>query len=363
MGLSKLILNIALKIVDVLTFFVHQDQNRITFVSLTQDHLSSDFYLLNEALKTQEKYDIHYNLLVFEKNLWGDFKYFLNCLKQLIDLKKSELVILNDNNYVISHMKVRNTKVLQLWHACGAVKKFGNEIKRQYPIRNYDAVIANAEVWKAIYSRSFDVQEEQVYVTGMPRTDQLLDVKLQKENAEHFYKKYPECIGKRLCLYAPTFRGNIIDGFRINAFDFKKLESMLNDEYEILYKFHPLLGNVTVDSDTAINVNNEDLYTLFTVSDCLISDYSSIVFDYSLLNKKMIAYVDDLEDYGQEIGLNVDLIHEFPGAVCQNEEELAKAIKDKMIDPRIKEFQNKYMVYSDGKNTERVVELVNQMMK
>ena len=126
MGLSKIILNIALWIVNVLTFFVHPKDNRITFISLTQSELSSDFKLIDKQLRHENKYDIHYILLKFEKNLWGDFKYFLNCLKQLVEIKKSSLVILNDNNYVISHMKPKNVKVLQVWHACGAVKKFGN---------------------------------------------------------------------------------------------------------------------------------------------------------------------------------------------------------------------------------------------
>lgn len=363
MSLSKIILNIALKIIDILTFWIKQDRNRITFISLTQKELTSDFLLIDRALKKEAKYDIHYNLMVFEKNLMGDFKYFLNCLKQMVDLKKSALVIINDNNYVISHCKPNNTKVLQVWHACGAVKKFGNEIKRQYPIRNYDAILCNAEYWIDVYSRSFGVTEDKVFVTGMPRTDELLDEERQKKNKEAFLKKYPQCTGKKLCLYAPTFRGNIIDGFRIKSFDFKKVESMLDDDYLVLYKFHPLLKDVHVDSTKAINVNKEDLYTLFAVSDCLISDYSSILFDYSLLDKKMIAYIDDVEEYGKEIGLNVDLENEFCGAVCKDENELVSAIKTNLIDSRIKTFQSKYMRYTDGKNTQRVIQLINQLMK
>lgn len=84
--------------------------------------MSGDFKLIDKQLRHENKYDIHYILLKFEKNLWGNFKYFLNCLKQLVEIKKSSLVILNDNNYVISHMKPTNVKVLQVWHACGAVK-------------------------------------------------------------------------------------------------------------------------------------------------------------------------------------------------------------------------------------------------
>ena len=219
MGLSKIILNIALKIVDILTFYIRPKKNRITFISLTQSELSSDFKLIDKQLRHENKYDIHYILLMFEKNLWGDFKYFLNCLKQLVEIKKSSLVILNDNNYVISHMKPKNVKVLQIWHACGAVKKFGNQIKRQYPVQNYDYVLCNAEYWKDPYSQAFNVEKDQVLVTGMPRIDTLLNL----NGKDEFYLKYPELKDKKLCLYAPTFRGNIIDGFKIQSFDFTKI--------------------------------------------------------------------------------------------------------------------------------------------
>lgn len=91
MGLSKIILNVALWVVDVLTFYVHPKKNRITFISLTQSKLSGDFKLIDKQLCHENKYDIHYILLKFEKNLWGDFKYFLNCLKQLVEIKNQVL--------------------------------------------------------------------------------------------------------------------------------------------------------------------------------------------------------------------------------------------------------------------------------
>lgn len=361
MSLNKLILNFFLKIVDILTFFVKRDPLRITFVSLTQDHMTSDFYWLDKALEKENKYHIHYNLLVFEKNLWGDFTYFLNCLKQLVDLKKSALVIINDNNYVISHCKPKGTKVLQIWHACGAVKKFGNEIHRQYPIANYDVVLANSPIWKKIYSKSFGVKENQVIVTGMPRTDELLNEEIQNKNKKNFYEKYPACKNKKLILYAPTFRGNIIDGLSITSFDFEKVENALPEEYIILYKFHPLLGNIKASSHKSLNVNEEDLYTLMEVSECLISDYSSIIFDYSLLNKPMIAYIPDFVEYKENIGLNINLQEEFPGPICYNDEQLINALLHLDVE-NIYAFQKKYMIYSDGDNTQRVIRYIHQMM-
>lgn len=92
-----------------------------------------------------------------------------------MEIKRSQLVILNDNNYVISHMKPKSTKVLQVWHACGAVKRFGNQIRRKYTVSNYDAVLACSPVWQRVYSEAFGVQPAQVQVTGCPRLDTLLD--------------------------------------------------------------------------------------------------------------------------------------------------------------------------------------------
>lgn len=353
MGLSKLILNIALWFVNVFTFYIQPDPNRITFISLTQSELTSDFKLLNEALK--DEYDVHYILMVFEKTLCGDFKYFLNCLKQLVEIKKSHLVILNDNNYVISHMKPEGVKVVQVWHANGAVKKFGNQIKRQYPIRNYDAIFCNSEYWKDIYSAAFSVAPSRVLVTGMPRIDNLLN----KNKKNKFYKKYPDLKDKKLCLYAPTFRGNIIDGLKPVSFD---LSSVDLKDWVILYKFHPLLGDLSCPG--GINVNKEDLYTLMQVSDCLISDYSSVIFDYSLLNKPMISYIPDIEEYKSDIGLNIDYQHDFPGPICKDEKEIVSALMNLTLDEtKLSKFRNKYMKYQDGQNTSRCVEEIHKLMK
>ena len=352
MGLQKIILNMALWIIDVLTFFVRPKKNRITFISLTQKELSSDFKCIHEKLCQENKYDIHYILMVFEKNLWGDLKYFLNCLVQLVQIKKSSLVILNDNNYVISHMKPKNVKVMQVWHACGAVKKFGNQIKRQYPVQNYDYVLCNAKYWKEPYSKAFGVNPDQVIVTGMPRIDTLI----HKNHTEEFYTKYPELRDKKLCLYAPTFRGNIIDGFKIQSFDFTKVK-----DYIVLYKFHPLLGNIQCEG--GINMNSEDLYTLMQVSDCMISDYSSVVFDYSLLKKPMICFSPDLKEYENTIGLNINL-EDFPGPICTTEDELIDALKLEDYNyKKLEQFQHKYMTFTDGKNTSRVVQKIDEIMK
>ncbi len=256
--------------------------------------------------------------------------------------------------------KPKGVKVLQTWHACGAVKKFGNQIKRQYPVRNYDALLCNAEYWKDSFSEAFGIEKEKIYTTGLPRIDDLLS----NDKREEFYKKYPECKHKKLVLYAPTFRGNIIDGLKVNSFDLGKVSKSLGEDCKILYKFHPLLKNVVVEGENLINANAEDLYMLMQVSECMISDYSSIFFDYSLLDKKMIGYVPDYEEYNQTIGYNMDYYKDFAGPICTNEEQLIEAIvSTDTYSMQRKEFQQKFMEHKDGKNTDRVVQLINQIME
>lgn len=356
MSVQKLILNIALMIVDILTFWMTPKKNRITFVSMTQNKPTEDFLLLGREL--EKEYDVHYNLMVFQKNLMGRFQYFLNCLKQEIDFKRSSLVILNDNNYCLSRKKPKGCRVLQVWHACGAIKKFGNEVDRSYTISNYDWVLCNAPAWKPVYARSFGVSEEQVLVTGMPRTDRLL----KEMDHTAFFEKYPQCKGKKLCLYAPTFRGNMLSGFQRVSFDIKQVQDACED-WVVLYKFHPLLEGIQVPDCQAVNVHEEDLYLLMQVSDCLISDYSSVILDYSLLKKPIIGYMDDLDQYKENIGLNIDL-EQYPGPICTTEEQLIQTLQqiDALDRNRVETFQKEYMVYTDGQNTKRVIEWIRTIL-
>ena len=363
MKVEKIILNIVLSVLNGLTFFLHPKDKRILFISMTSDHLTGDFYQIDQALKNEGNYDIHYELFQIHKTIKGYFLYFLNLCHQLIQMKQSQLIILNDNNYIVSRFKPKGTKVLQVWHACGAVKKFGNQIKRSYPIQGYDAVLCSAPYWKDIYADAFDVNSDQVYVTGLPRIDELLDKKRQKDQVDKLYAKYPRFKNKKCILYAPTFRGHMVKGFQVASFDISKVLDILGDEYCILYKFHPLLPDIHIDHKRAVDCHDEDLYALMHVSDVLISDYSSVILDYSLLDKPMIGYIDDVEDYDQTVGFNLDYKKEFPGPVCFNEEELIHALKHLKKDSKIYKFQQKYIVHADGQNTKRVIQLIHKMTR
>jgi len=329
MEIKKKALNIILKVFSLFLPFFKIDAKKISFVSLESNVLEGDFKLVAEELEKKGGYNIYYELFKFEKTIPGYVKYVFECIKQLFVINTSALVILDYNNYVVSNFKRKGVKVLQLWHSSGAIKKFGNLVERDYQINNYDYAIVNCDAFAEIFSQAFSVKPENVVTTGIPKTDALFDVKKMELQKREFLSAHKELEGKQVVLYAPTFRGRLMTEFQDVYLDIKKLKDDLGEEYVILYKLHPLVQNKTLENvPGVICCNHEDLYTLMMVSDILISDYSALIIDYSVLQKPMIFYVPDLVKYSKHPGISFDYTEEMPGPVCYTEEDVVTAIKE-----------------------------------
>lgn len=362
MGIQKLILNIILNIEAFCLSMLKVKDNRITFISLESNQLSLDFLLIYNALDLT-KYDVKLCLIKYKKNLWGQFLYFINCMKQLYYVRTSKVILLHDNNYVVSHFKSKNVKVIQVWHACGAIKKFGNVIERKYPIQNYDYVLATSTYWQDAYSQAFGVDRQSVLPYGLPRTDHLFDSHWIMSTKEKMYEKYPELKNKKIILYAPTFRGNIYKGFEAIDFDVKTLLGGLDEDYMVIYKFHPLMCEHHLDSDSrVICMNHEDTHELFCISDYLISDYSSIIFDYMILQKPILLYVPDYKDYCNDLGVFVD-INDLHYPICKSVEDIQEVIKTDCFDKEVIETNKDiFFDYQDGKSTKRIIDFINSLL-
>lgn len=365
MGMKKKILDIVLSFLSIFLCFFSKKKQRVTFISLTADRLQGNFKLLADELKKDEHIEVYTILTKYEKNLMGNFRYFLNCIKQFFIINTSKVVVLNDNNYVVSNFKKPFPTVIQLWHASGAIKKFGNEIQREYEIKNYDYVISTSDAWKFVYSKSFHIPQECVVPLGIPCTDALFQKTSLAHRKQAFYDAYPYLKDKYIILYAPTFRGNIIKGMYHVELDLDNIMRHVPDDYVILYKLHPLLENVSLGCDDRVmNVKNEDLYRLLAVSDCLISDYSSIIFDYLLLEKKQIYYIPDVDEYRKTIGLNI-AFENLPGPICKNEDELIASLVDEQAFSleALKACKDVYFTHKDGKSTKRIVQFISGIIE
>lgn len=341
--------------------------NRITFISLEHDNLAKDFKLLHEQLSANKNYELKTVLFKFKPTLLGNIRYGLACIRQLFAIHSSHLVVIDYNNFVVSRFPHRKEiKVLQLWHATGALKKFGNDVNRDYCIKHYDYVIANSDFFKPLYAQAFNLPEDHVMVTGIPNNDKIFRQEFVDTTRQRLLKKYPMLVGKKVVMYAPTFRGRISTEFKEAKIDLGVVHQNLGDDYIIIYKAHPLISDSKYsDNPNVLFIKDELISSLFCVTDILVSDYSAITIDWMAFNKPAIAYVPDLEKYAKKPGLTIDYAEEYPGPVVKNEKGLVAAIKLANYKKNLmlrEKFSKKMYKYKDGSSTIRVLSLIANLM-
>lgn len=362
--LKNLMLYIVLGPVYLTTFFLRINKKRIIFISYNSNKLEGNFKLVSDYLVKHYDYKLEYILMKYNNSLIGNIKYLLNCIKQVYMINTSKVIILDYNNYVVSKFKKSDVKVIQLWHASGAIKKFGNDISRAYKIKNYDYVISSSEVWKNIYSSAFNIKVENVITTGIPKCDSLFSTKEMQKYKKEMLNNYPEIIDKKVILFAPTFRGDSIYDIKYVGINLDYLKSKLSDEYIIIYRVHPSFGDIKIaTSNKIINGNNISLKKIFSITDYLITDYSAITFDYSILNKPMIFYANDLEEYRDSRGIYLKYENEMPGPICKSEDEVIHMINNEDFSKYdVERFCDKHFKYKDSKSTERVCKFIDRVM-
>jgi len=162
---------------------------------------------------------------------------------------------------------------------------------------------------------------------------------LEKNAKEKCVNNIKERLGiskdKKVLLYAPTFRDNSQDKhnkYTMNiSLDYERLHKSLDKKFVILTRFHYLVDDLHKNNnDFIINVSNyPDMTELFLISDILITDYSSVFFDFANTDKPIFFYMDDIEEYRDNIrGFYLDIYKDLPGPICESNDELIKQIKN-----------------------------------
>ena len=276
------------------------------------------------------------------------------------------------------------TKVVQLWHGTGTIKKFGQDAnegnlkKLEYRAnRTITHLIVNAEGIRELYAGAFGVELDKVYAAGLPRTDILFDSKKQHNDKKVFYQKYPELKDKKIVLYAPTFRDEEVAKPKMEL-DLDAFINQLPDDLVCIIKLHPFVARQyawTKEQQErykgrVYNLSSyPDTNTLLLVADALITDYSSIIYEYCLREKPMVFYAYDLEAFESKGRGFYEPYEAFvPGMVAKTTDELIEAIKlniyeEKYDLERIEWFRDRHYQYFDGKSTERVIELISSNNK
>ncbi len=207
--------------------------------------------------------------------------------------------------------------------------------------------------------------EKAMTETGYPRNDAL--IRCTDEDIYRLREKFGIPEGKKTILYTPTWRDSQFSsdsGFEYKeALNLEHFMEALGDEFILLFRAHHQVGlsDIIKESGSVIDVTSEDdVNDLYLVSDLMITDYSSTLYDYANLKRPMVFYMYDLEQYKEEIrGFYMD-INELPGPIVKTEEALVSAVKkqfeDFIYDEKYEAFNQKFNPYEDGHSAERVLE-------
>ncbi len=365
---------VVFKITNYLCMIFPVKDKRVLFLSDQRAVLGANLKCIYDRVSEDEYEKV---LILKESNFKK--RNFKDKIKLVYYITTSKYIILDDWAKSISMMKRRKKQeIVQLWHGPGAFKTFGysrNDKKHQskYSMhRNYTKAIVTAEEIRWCFAEGFGMDIGGVKATGFPRTDCLLDKKYRQMVKDEFYHEYPELKNKKIVLFAPTYRGNTLPTayYDFENLDLDKLQKGLKKDYVFIIKWHPAIYNKIKRGELEFDTSkydgfvydfsdNRDINDLLIVTDILITDYSSVIFDYLLLDKPLIYYAYDLDKYREERGLYYDFDEYIYGDVARDVDELIKSIKKpNMAKKERKAFNEKFMSACDGNATEKTYSFI-----
>jgi CDP-ribitol ribitolphosphotransferase len=364
MRIIKTLLFLMLKVLNIFFLPMPVRKNRVVFASYFSKTPEGNLKCVLDALHSGGKYEIKTLFLKYDRSFTAKIKYFFNTFRELYYFNTSRLVVLEGNSAVLGaiHRK-KNVFALQLWHAAGAFKKFGQDTQRLYAIRGLNAAVVSSHCVAGIYAQALNIPEEAVYVLGIPRLDVLFIPGKTEEYARVIREKYPMLAGKKIALYAPTFRGRGVNDIQNAPIDLQAVAAGLPEDYALAVRLHPLMRGSAAYAGFA-DLSGEDLIAALSTADVLITDYSSIIFEYSALMRPMLFFAPDLEEYTRSRGFYKDYASFVPGKICRDEKTLAQAVRENDFNAeKIPTFANAYIEFRDGRCTARVVSLIDCIMR
>jgi CDP-glycerol glycerophosphotransferase (TagB/SpsB family) len=220
-------------------------------------------------------------------------------------------------------------------------------------------VICGSEKMGNIFKESFNLSNERILKIGIPKTDFYFDDTKKEKIIKKMTEKYPVINNKKLILYAPTFRDHQLQSTSM-ILDIDKMYKEFSDKFVLFIRMHPSVKYELENhyQDFLYDVSTEkEISDLLLITDLLITDYSSIPMEFSLLKKPMIFFAYDLEDYAKTRGLWEDYDKLVPGPVVKNMEKLIENIKNETYDyKKIEEFAKDWNEYSNGCSSKNVVD-------
>lgn len=338
------------------------NDNQIAFIIDDKNSFKGNFQYIKREFSKRGDFDF----VFFNKNSLS--------ISNIKRLAKSKYIFLNDNFLAIAFMNFnKDSKIFQLWHAPGAFKKFAassSDNKEEIDViakasKKTDYLFITSKNIKDFYRDAFRIDGNKIKSFGIPRTDYYFEDKDFKKLRENFDNKYPLAKNKKIILYAPTFRDNEEDNNVFNYLDLEKFNNALSKEYVLALRLHPKInqffkGDIDTKADFIDVSDYKNEQELMLISDLLITDYSSIMIEFALLNKPIIFFTYDYERYlTKDRGFYYDFESNVPGDIVKTDDELIKLIKEGSYNAEKRDsFLKMQFDYMDGNSSKRIVDFI-----
>jgi len=353
------------------------DPRKVLFIEGKLGPMPDAFQLIWDRLSADARYDARY--ITLDLNDVSLPRYIANCRAMVKELATARYAFLCDARNIVSCVKLRpETKIAQLWHACGAFKKWGmstgdkrfgatgSQIERHPYYRNLALVTVSAPEVAWAYREAMMLEDtpDIVKALGVSRTDVFFDEAFLERARKAVRDAVPGIAGRKVILYAPTFRGHVLQAKSPDDLDLALMKRELGDEYALLVKHHPYVKHPTpIPSSCADFAFTVDMPIdqLLVAADVCVSDYSSLVFEYSLFERPMAFFAPDRADYDDWRGFYYDYDELTPGPVFEQTAPLAAWIRGLAggFDPsEVRAFRQKFMSACDGHATDRILEFM-----
>ncbi len=350
-------------IINILKVFVKTDDKLIVFVSFGGRRFDDSPRCIYETMIEDERFSDYRLFWAFIEpdsfNIPNGNKIRTDTPYYYYMLLKARCWITNSGVERGLSFTGKKSFYLNTWHGT-AVKKMGTDLTQnnasfKSKSARIDLMLAQGQYDVDLFSRVFGIPVSSFRITGLPRNDELF---INNNSEVKHYIKHNMGIpdGKKVILYAPTFReytkdsgNNVIQSVPLS---FERLKRELGDEYVFLLRAHyEVLKVLDIQEDSFLhNVSSyPNLNDLMIVSDLLISDYSSIFFDYSILEKPMLCYAYDYQEYQDKRGLYFD-IREALQSYIVDEDSLIEEVKNASLKPE--EYKRRTVSFRSGFVTE-----------
>lgn len=292
-------------------------------------------------------------------------------------LATARVFVVDDHYFPMYAIPPRaGTTFIQVWHACGAFKKFGYSVVEKrfgadaatvdaVPIHsNYDVCLVSAMRFAPFYAEAFRQPLDRFTARiGIPRTDLFFDEARRARIAADLRTRYAIPADRRVILHAPTFRGERTTSARTPVdLDLELLRARLGTDHVVLLRAHPSVataGALPAElRDFVIDVSGHpEINELMLVSDVLVTDYSSAIYEFALLERPIVFFAPDHADYERERGFYLDFRTGMPGPIFETTDALATYLRAGSFDlEAVRRFRDESFDVADGGATRRLID-------